>query len=137
MRQKGVLLAFVEPVDFIDEQYGTSAGIRADQSRAFDGVADVFHAGEYGGQGHEFGIEAICHQARQCRFPDAGRSPQNHGVRFTGFESGAQGFACTKKVLLPDDFVEGSGAHAFCQRCLGHDAVGDWKKDCWKWKQSI
>ena len=123
MWQKGVLLAFVEAVDFIDEQDGTSAGIRADQGGTFDGIADVFHTGEYRRECHEFRIEAIGHQACQCRFADTGGAPQDHRVRFAGFKGGAQGLACTKKMLLPDDIVECFGTHAFGQRCLGHDAV--------------
>lgn len=46
VRQKGVLLAFVEPVDFIDKKDRSSSGIRTDQAGAFNGIADVLDAGK-------------------------------------------------------------------------------------------
>ena len=75
MREESVLLAFVEAMDFIDEQDRSAAGIGADDFGVFHCVTNVFYTGQNGGQGNEFCVETVGHQSRQRRFAHTWRSP--------------------------------------------------------------
>lgn len=112
VREEGVLLGFVEAVDFVDKENGALTVLEGKPGFG-DGFADVFDAGEDGGNGKELGIEALGKDVGEGGFADAGAAPKEHGVGDTAFESGAQRFAGVDEVLLADHIVEGVWAEAF------------------------
>ena len=84
-----------------------------------DGLADILDAGKNGRQGDEFGIEGVGHQARQRRFADARRPPENQRMRLARLKSQAQRLAGAEQMLLTDDLIERFRAQQFGQRRRG------------------
>jgi uncharacterized lipoprotein YddW (UPF0748 family) len=63
-----------------------------------------------------FAVEGVGRQARQRGLADAGRAPQDHRMRFAGFENQVQRLSRSQQVALADDFVDGARAQGFGQR---------------------
>ena len=101
---------------FIHEQDGMTAALLQGLLGLRDGVADVFHPGQYRGQRHELGIESRGHQPRQRGLAHARRTPQNHGMQFAGPERKAQRLAFSEQMRLTDDFVDIRWSQAFGER---------------------
>ena len=80
-----------------------AATVLQGQLSPFDGGAYVFYTRQNGGKRYEFTIEFSRHDARQCGFSTAGRTPEDHRMRFAGFERQPQRFACTEQMLLTYD----------------------------------
>ena len=74
---------------FINEQDGGASILVTIQLRALHRFANVLNAGKHGGDRNEIGVERLRHQPSQRGFADAGRAPQDHGMRFPRFERGA------------------------------------------------
>ena len=82
VRQKSILLAFVEAVHFVHEHDGglwrkaLLCGLGA-----LHGFADVFHAAQHGADGDELRVKRLRHQPCDGRFARARRPPENAAVR--------------------------------------------------------
>jgi len=118
MRQKGVLLAFVEAVHLIDEHDGAAIELLARHLRPLDGLADVLDAGHHGGERDHFRVKRIGEQSCQGCFADARRPPENHRVRHAGLNGVCQRLAFAQQMRLSDHFGNGLGSQAFGQRCV-------------------
>ena len=108
--KEGVLLSFVESVNFVDEDDGA--------------VFDFFDAGEHGAEGDEFGLREARDQPRQRGFSAAGRAPEKHRANVVGFDLQAQRLAGAEKFFLADEFVERARTHALRKRLVGGGNVG-------------
>ena len=124
VRQERILLRFVEPVHLVDKHDRRLAGLRARHLRALDGIADVLHSAQHRRDRDEIQSERSGHQARQRRFADTWRSPQDHRVRPARLERHTQRLARSEQMRLPDHIVDGVRAHA-----LGERRAGDWSRE--------
>ena len=76
--QESVLLCFVEPVDFVDEQQGALAHRAAGLGPVEHGP-QILHARENGADGLEFEVCLAGQQPGNRRLADTGRPPENDG----------------------------------------------------------
>ncbi|MNS92159.1 hypothetical protein D3C72_1262850 [compost metagenome] len=74
MRQKGILLAFVETVYLIDKQNGATTGVTI-LSCPLNRLTDFFDARCHGGNSLDVRLAVAADQLRQRRFPGARRPP--------------------------------------------------------------
>ncbi len=81
--------------------------------RALDRLADVLHAAEHRADAEELRVEGVGHQPRDGGLADAGRAPQDAGMRLAGLEGDAQRHARAQQVLLADDLAQRLRAQAF------------------------
>ena len=81
MRQKSVLLRFIEAMNLINENHRRLTGCSHMLFRGFHCLPDFLHSGQNCRNRNERKIERICHQSGKCGLSDSGRPPQNHGVR--------------------------------------------------------
>ena len=112
------MLAFVEAVNFVDEQNGLAAQ-RQVLLRLLHGSAYVFDAGKHRRQRDELETEGAGGQPGQRGFADTGRAPENHRMRLARLKGQAQRFARADQVRLAYDFVQGFGPQRFGQRSAG------------------
>ncbi len=124
VRQEGVLLRLVEAVHFVDEQDGRAPGLRKRRVGARDGVPDVLHARQHGGQRDELGVERVGHEPRERGLAHARRSPQDHRVQLARCERDGQRLARGEQVPLPDDVGDAARAQALGQRHAGMRGFG-------------
>src|SRR5260370_25290721 len=116
--EKGILLGFVEAVNFVDEDDGAVAGAGFTFSDGH-GFLDFLDAGENGAEGNEFGAGQTRDESRQRGFTPAWRSPEKHGAQILVFDLNAKRLAGTEKLFLADEFIEGARAHALGERLDG------------------
>ncbi len=121
--EEGVLLGFVEAVDFIHEDDGALAGTGFAFGVGHD-FLDFFYAGGDGAEGDEFGFGEAGDESCEGGFAAAGRSPEEHGGEIVGFDLDAKGLAGGKEFFLADEFVEGAGTHAFGEGLEGRGGFG-------------
>jgi len=76
VRQKGVLLTFVEAVDFVDEENGLLSGLTV-LGRLGDNLPDFLYAGEDSREGDKEGIGGAGENVGQGSLPGARRSPED------------------------------------------------------------
>ena len=115
MRKEGVLLRFVEAVNFVDEDNGARAVLAGAVGIAHD-LLDFLDAGENGGELDETGARGIGDDLGQRGFADAGRTPEDHGAGVVALDLHAQRFAGAHQMLLPNEFIEGARTHTIGQR---------------------
>ena len=115
-RQEGVLLRLVEAVHLVDEQDRRAPRLRAHDLGARDGLADLLHAGEHGGDRDEVRVERIRHQARERGLADARRPPQDHRVQLAGVERHRERLAGPEQVALADHLVDRARPQALGER---------------------
>ncbi len=101
VRQKSILLALVEAVDFVHKQNGAPPGI-AVLPRALDRLADLLHAGGHRRDAFDIRVGITGNHLRQRRFPGARRPPEDHGVQMPRLNGARQGFTGRQQVLLAD-----------------------------------
>src|SRR5260370_12582272 len=111
VREEGVLLGFVEAVDFVDEDDGAEAGAGFFFGFGHDFFYFFYAAGD-SAEGNEFALSEAGDEARERGLATTGRSPEEHRGEVGGFDLNAEGFAGAEKFFLADEFVEGGGAHA-------------------------
>ena len=121
VRQKGVLLRFVEAVHLIEEQHGVARPAQA--ACPLDHRPDVLDARQHRGECDELGVGAGCDQPRECRLARPRRTPQDHRMRTAGLERAAQRRAGAEQMRLPDELIERSGPQPIRQRPVS--AVAD------------
>ena len=84
MRQKRVLLAFVEAVNLVHKHQGAPPlQTIARRLRLLHRLADIFDAAQHRADGDELCVKGVSHQARNRGFSGAGRPPQNAAMRLT------------------------------------------------------
>ena len=113
--EEGVLLGFVEAVDFVDEEDGFAAdgalllGLR-------HGFADFFDAGEDGGEADVARVEGVGEEQGKGGFAAAGRPPEEHGEGFFLRDGNGERHAVAENVALADVVGEGFRAQAVGER---------------------
>ena len=117
MRQKSVLLAFVEAVHLIDKDNRALRHQTAAGSFGFlHGFADVLDAPQHGADGEKLCIKRIGHQAGNGGFAHAGRPPKNATVRSARFKRQAQRHTIAQHMPLAHDLTQRVRAQTFSQR---------------------
>ena len=115
MGQEGVLLGFVEAMDFVDEDNGPRAVLLGALGVGHD-LLDFLDAGEHGGELDELGLGHAGDDLRQRGFAGAGRSPEDERTDVVALDLRAQRLAGADQVLLSDEFVERARTHAVGER---------------------
>jgi hypothetical protein len=123
VREEGVLLGFVEAVDFVDEDDGAEAGAGFFLGFGHD-FFDFLDATGDGAEGDEFGFGQAGDEACESGFAAAGRAPEEHRREIVGFDLDAEWFARAEEFFLADEFVEGAGTHALGERLEGRGGFG-------------
>ena len=118
VREKGVLLGFVEAVNFVDEDDGAMAAARFLFGDGHD-FLDFLNARENGAEGDKFRTRQARDEARERGLSATRRSPEKHGAEVVIFDLHAQGFAGTEKFFLTNEFIERARAHALGERLVG------------------
>ena len=101
MRQKSILLALVEAVNFVDKEDGAAPGITV-LTRALDCLADLLHAGRDRRDTFYVSVGIAGNHFSEGRFTGPGWSPEDHGVQMPGLNGPRQGFPRSQQVLLAD-----------------------------------
>ena len=127
MRQKGILLAFVESVYLIYKHDG--APLLQPVTRCFcllHGLANILHAAQHSADGDELRVKRIGHQPRNGRLACARRAPQDAAVRLARLKRNAQRHALAQQMLLPDHLAQGLGTQAFGQGLMALEGWLHW-----------
>jgi hypothetical protein len=115
VRQKRVLLGFVEAVDFVDEQHRAAAH----PAEAF-GVRhhrlDLFYAGQHRAERHELAACDARDQARERSLANARRPPQDQRAQLIALDLRPQRLARRQDVLLSYKVLEFFRTHALGER---------------------
>jgi len=111
VREEGVLLSFVEAVNFVDKNDGALGGVGFALGLGHD-LFDFLDAAEDGAEGNEFAAGDAGDDAGESGFAAAWRSPEEHGAETIGFDLQAKRFAGAEEFFLTDEFVESARAHA-------------------------
>jgi len=123
VREKSVLLGFVEAVNLVNENDGAMAGTRFVLGDGHD-FLNFFDAGQDRAEGNEFGASQPGDQASQSGLPAAGRAPEEHGAKVVAFDLNAERLARAEQFFLADEFVERARAHALGKRLVRSGHVG-------------
>ena len=130
VRQEGVLLRFVEAVNFVDEDDGARAVLAGAVGVGHD-LLDFLDAGEHGGKLDEVGLGDAGDDLGEGGFAGARRAPEDHRGGIVALDLDAQRLARADQVLLADEFVERARAHAVGQRAraaCGLDLGSGWER---------
>ena len=122
IREKRVLLGFVEAMHFIDEDDGA----RTVLPRAFGighHLLDFLDAAKYGGELDEVGMSHAGDDLGQRGFADAGRSPEDQRAGIVALDLHPQRLAGTEYVFLANKLVQRPRAHAIGQRTRLVDGI--------------
>ena len=119
-RQEGILLGFVEAMDFVDEEAWFANPFAQACSLGGHDLLDLLDAGEDGGEFRGrwpgwFPGDDFC----EACLADAGRSPEDHGGGVVVLDLDAEGLAGAEQMLLTGVFGEVAGPHA----CSGERGV--------------
>ena len=115
VRKKGILLGFVEAVNFVDEDDGAGAVLAGAVGVGHD-LLDFLDAGEDGGELDELGFGDAGDDFGERGFAGAGRAPEDHGGGIVALDLNTQGLAGADKMFLADELFEGARAHAVGER---------------------
>ncbi len=110
IRQKDVLLGFVESVDFVDEKKRSESAEFVACAVAY--LSDVGHARNYARKTHKAAFRRARDNFRQCRLAAAGRTIEDDVCEPVGLNHPSQQLSFAQNVILSHDFVEGLRAHA-------------------------
>ena len=114
--QEGVLLRFVEAVDFVDEHDGAAAHGAQPLGIRHHGL-DLLDAAEDRAVSHELAVREARDEAGERGLPDAGRSPENDGAQSVSRSiCTRRGLPGPEDVLLAGVFFERLGTHAVGKR---------------------
>jgi len=120
--EEGVLLGFVEAVNFINEDDGALGGAGFALGLSHD-LFDFLDAAEDGAEGDEFAARNAGDDTGESGFAAARRAPEKHGAEIIGFDLQAKRFAGAEELFLADEFVESAGSHAFGEGLQGCGGV--------------
>jgi hypothetical protein len=119
MRQKRVLLAFVETMNFVYKHNGSLRLQPIQCGLGFvDRFSNVFDATQHRTDADKLRIKCIRHEPSNGGFADSRRPPQNATVWLSRFKCQAKGQALTNQMLLTNDLTQMPGTQALCQRLL-------------------
>ena len=111
MRQKSILLAFVEAVHLVDKHNGALGGQRITLGqRLVHRFTDFFNTTEHRADGQELRIKGVSHQTCDGGFAHPWRPPQNAAVGLARFKRHPQGHALAQDLLLTDDLAQAARA---------------------------
>ena len=115
MGQNGILLCFVEAMDFVNEQH--RALLIHPQSIAclMDDTAQVSHASGDRRQWFEKCLRVFGDNPRQRGFAASWWAPQNHRKQRIVLDGTTHNAPIADDCLLPDHIIERFGAHACCE----------------------
>jgi hypothetical protein len=116
MGQDGILLGFVEAVDFVDEQDGALFGELAQFASIFHYFAQVGDARGDGAERDEVSMGLAGNYFGEGGFSAAGWSPEDDGGNTVLFDAAAQGASRCQEMSLADDLVECARAYTRGQR---------------------
>ena len=117
IRQKDVLLRFVESVYLVDKKYRSLSTQLV--SRPFANLADIGDARENAGEPHEIALCSLGDYFCKRRFAASGRSVEDYVSETVGLYHAAKELALAKYVILPDDFFKRRWPHPCSERfCL-------------------
>ena len=111
MGEEGVLLSFIETVNFVDKKNGADFEIPV----GFGALYDFFDIAFFGGDSGDFnevGVEFACENASEGGFAGAGWSPENEIDWLALFNDFSENFAVANNLVLTQDFVQRFWAHA-------------------------
>jgi hypothetical protein len=121
VRQEGILLGFVEAMDFVDKKNGLPAiGAMNPLSVGHDRL-DLLDAREDGTVGEEGRPGLPGHDPRQRCLSSSRRAPEDHGHQPIIADHLAQDLARSDEMILADDFAESPRAHPLRERCIRRD----------------
>src|SRR5262245_27946121 len=107
MRQKRILLGFVEAVDFIDEEDGSRAAKLTAAFRGGDDLLDFLDPRRHGADGHELGAGDRGQQPAERRLSGAGRSPEDQRMQRAVAQRLTQRPSRAEELRLPYELVKG------------------------------
>ena len=120
MRQKSVLLAFVEAVHLVHKNQCAPTGALIARCQTITRglgrvhrLPNVFYTTQYRADGDELRIKCMGHQPRNSGLARTRRPPQNATVRQPRFKRQTQRHALAQQVLLTNHFTQGFRAQAF------------------------
>ena len=129
--KESVLLRFVEAMNFVDEDDGARAVLAGAVGVAHD-LLDFLDAGENRGKLDEVGLGDAGDDLGEGGLAGPRRAPEDHRCGIVTFDLHAQRFAWRDQVLLSNEFVERSRAHAVgegARPCVVESSGGmDWKR---------
>ena len=98
-------------MNFIYEEDGARAP-RGGFLRVGHHLLDFFYAGEDRGELDEGGFGGVRDDFGEGGFADAGRAPEDHGIGIVALDLNTERLAWAEEVLLAEELVEGTRAHA-------------------------
>src|SRR5207302_2020205 len=113
VRQKRVLLRFVEAMNFVDEDDGLRSTRLPFLARLLHQRADLLDAGAGGGEGDETRPSLVGDDARERGLAGTGRTPEDHGRDAVALDGGAEESSFAEQLIDTDDVFEGSWAQTF------------------------
>ena len=116
MRQKGVLLAFVEAVHLVHKDQRAPPTLSLGHLRFFHSLTNVFDPAQHSADGDELRVKRIRHQAGDGGLAGARRPPQDATVRLPRLKRQFERHALAQQMRLANDFGQGLGAQALGQR---------------------
>ena len=122
VRQDGVLLRFVEPVDLVDEQDGALAG-GAELLRVGDDAPQVGDARTHRRELREVCAGEVRDDLRERRLARAGRAPKDHRGNLIALDRAPQRTARPHDLFLTDELVERARPHARRERVADRTAA--------------
>src|SRR6266571_5036688 len=123
MGKKGILLRFVEAVNFVDEDDGAVARADLVLGRGHD-FLDFLDARKDGAEWQEIGTREPRDEARKGGFSTTGRAPEKHGAEVVAFDLTAKRLAGPEKFFLADEFIKRARPHALGERLVGGGHAG-------------
>ena len=111
MRQKGILLAFVETMHFVHKQNGAQAR-QFILFGFFNGFTNFFNTTGDGGNTLHFRLNALRDNLRQRGLAGAGWPPENHGMNIACLNRFAQRFTFAQQMRLATILRQGGWAHS-------------------------
>src|SRR6185437_10636629 len=113
--KEGILLGFVEAVDFINKDDGSSAILAGAFGVSHD-LLDFFNACQYGGKLNEVSLGHPRNDLRQSGLARPGRPPEDQRTNIVALNLRAQGLAGRYQLFLAHELVERSRTHAVGER---------------------
>ena len=116
VRQKGILLSFVEPMNLVDEHDGALALEGQAVARRRDDLTKLCDAREDGAKRDEMGSRRASDDPRERRLSATGRTPENDGADAIARDGLGQQRMRPEKVPLTDEIGQRAGTHAIRER---------------------
>lgn len=118
MGKKGILLALIEAVNFIDKEDGWGPALLLEIPGLVDNLSDFFDPGEHRREKDEIGGGRMGEDGRQGGLARTGRTPEQQGWNSATFDQLREEFPRTNQVLLADEMLEPSWTHPFGERTV-------------------